>query len=285
MIDLSVLTPAEDERPGQAPQALGRDLVAASFHRLREALLEAGGRAEESRVGELHDGPQIRQPVLDRRASDGDPVAGRQGPHGRRLPGRRVLDGLRLVHHDPVPLDLRQIGRVPRREGVGRDDEVGLADRRREVLAAGPFGSVMDVDPQARRELRHLALPVADERHRTDQQGRTDVGRRPDGRPMPVWSPSRRASTVADLPRPMSSARIRPSPSDSRKVSQARPRSWYGRRVPVKPSGAGTGSSRRSTWPDRRSPSSPSAATDTTGRPPGPSSVDSPAWSRSPTVI
>ena len=74
---------------------------------------------------------------------------------------------------------------------------------------------------------------------------------------------------MAVLPRPMSSARIAPSPSCSRKASQARPRSWYGRSVPVKPSGAGTGSSRRSTWPASRSPSGPSAVTDTTGSPAG----------------
>ena len=44
----------------------------------------------------------------------------------------------------------------------------------------------------------------------------------------------------------MSSARIAPKPRSPRNASQARPRSWYGRSSPWKPSGVGSGASRRS---------------------------------------
>ena len=43
-----------------------------------------------------------------------------------------------------------------------------------ERLAAGSLGAVVDVHPQLRGEPRRLPLPVADQRHRADQQGRPE---------------------------------------------------------------------------------------------------------------
>ena len=83
------------------------------------------------------------------------------------------------------------------------------------------------------------------------------MGSRPPGRQQD------RSWTV--FPRPMSSARMAPTPSRPRNDSHDSPRCWYGRSVPSKPSGVSIGSSRWSAWPDSRSPSHPSASTAVSG--------------------
>jgi len=81
------------------------------------------------------------------------------------------------------------------------------------------------------------------------------------GTPCAARSWSSNASVCTLLPSPMSSARMPPRPRSLRKDSQARPRSWYGRRSPRNEEGALTGVSERSPAPESRSPSHPSAAT------------------------
>ncbi len=83
------------------------------------------------------------------------------------------------------------------------------------------------------------------------------------GAPGPSCTSS--ASVVIVLPRPMSSASTPPRPSPDRKLSQASPRSWYGRSVASRPGGVASGVSRRSACPDSRSPSAPSASTASSG--------------------
>ena len=81
--------------------------------------------ADEAGVGEVEDRPQVAEAVLDRRAGEGEPGAGRDA--AQLLAGLvgRVLDGLRLVEDDPVPRQLGQRVDVAHRGAVGGDDDVG----------------------------------------------------------------------------------------------------------------------------------------------------------------
>ncbi len=90
---------------------------------------ERGPGADEAGVGEVEDGPQVAEAVLDRRAGEGDAGAGRDA--AQLLGGLvgRVLDGLRLVEHDPAPGDGGQGLDVADRGAVGGDDDVGAGDR------------------------------------------------------------------------------------------------------------------------------------------------------------
>ena len=99
-----------------------------------------------------------------------DALAGGEGARRLRLPGRGVLDRLRLVEHHPPPRDVAQCLDVARGDRVGRDHEVGAGDGLLEPLAAGPVGAVVHVDGQVGSEPLRLALPVADERHRADEE-------------------------------------------------------------------------------------------------------------------
>ena len=82
-----------------------RAWLAATVLVAREAGDELRSWADEPRVGEVEDGPQVAQPVLHRRAGEGEP---RPGGDAAQLDGGlvgRVLDGLRLVEHKITPTD------------------------------------------------------------------------------------------------------------------------------------------------------------------------------------
>ena len=100
--------------------------------------MNAGPGADEARVGEVEDGPEVAEAVLDRRAGEGDADAGRDA--AQLLGGLvgRVLDGLRLVEHDAVPLALGERLDVADRGAVGGDDDVGLGDLVVELVGRWP---------------------------------------------------------------------------------------------------------------------------------------------------
>ena len=149
---------------------------------------------------------------------------------------------------------LRSVGRVPGRERVRGDHQVAAGDGVGEGLAPGALGAVVDVHPQLRGEPGGLPLPVADQRHRADQQARAAALARI------AWRPGSSASSCTVLPRPMSSARTPPSPARLQEVQPGqaarlvRPqRAAEGRRHGDRRPAA----ARRR--PDSRSPSQPSA--------------------------
>ena len=74
---------------------------------------EGARRAEQSRVQEVEERPEIDEPVLDGRARQRDPASRAERLDGAGLLGAGVLDGLRLVENDQRPLGLGQ----PRRGG------------------------------------------------------------------------------------------------------------------------------------------------------------------------
>src|SRR5215469_17260389 len=98
--------PAQDERTRDTPELRGRTLVAGPLDRDGKPLPELLRRAEQARAGELHQRPQVRQPVLYWCASQRDPRSGRYGPDCLSLASSRVLNVLRLVADHPGPLDL-----------------------------------------------------------------------------------------------------------------------------------------------------------------------------------
>ena len=173
--------------------------------------------------------------VLDRRAGQRD-AAGRGYRAGDRLGlrRRRVLDLLRLVEHEPSPLHLRRVLDVAGDERVGGEHDVvraGPLGERRAWPRGGrlPWCTSTESSGAKRRSSR---CPVAEHRHRADDERRASTPR----------SASTLAMSWAVLPRPMSSARQAPRPSRPRNASQPTPRCWYGRSAPANPAGVATGS-------------------------------------------
>ncbi len=193
-----------------------------------------------------------------------------------RLPGRRVLDGLRLVDHEPAPLDRGQRGRVAGGQRVGGDDQVGLGDGPRERLAARPA---------RRRGARAPAASGANLAASRCQLPTSDIGQTSSVGPASAGSPASSASSCTVLPSPMSSARTPPSPGPLQEVQPGQARA-PGRAAACRrtrrrrhrlqpPVGVGRPADRRASPRPRRP---------TTGRPPG-ASADPPArCSSSPTV-
>src|SRR5260370_41536898 len=79
---------------------------------------------------EVKDRPQIAQAVLDRRASQGQPMWGDKLEDCTRLSGLWILDVLRLINYDSVPLQVPQELFVqPRQCEGGQGNIVRLAPR------------------------------------------------------------------------------------------------------------------------------------------------------------
>ena len=95
------LHPAQDVGPHQlAQRAVG------VVGPLGQALGVAGellGVAQQARIDEVEDRPQIAEVIFDRRSGQRDPRLGLQRLRRFGLPGVRVLDRLRLVQDDEAP--------------------------------------------------------------------------------------------------------------------------------------------------------------------------------------
>ena len=74
------LEPPEHERAGEPLQGGGRRLVAVALDGNGEAVPERRLRAEQAGVEEVHQRPQLEEPVLDRRAGERHPGRGRAAP-------------------------------------------------------------------------------------------------------------------------------------------------------------------------------------------------------------
>ena len=157
-------------QPAQALAAVG---VPVALDRDGEAPPERRGAAQQPRVEEVHERVQLAQPVLHGRARQGDAAGRGERTHRPALACAGVLDRLGLVQHQPVPLVGGQILLVPGGQGVGGDQQIGVADLLRQGLAREAIGSVVDGDAQRRHEARGLLRPVPDHRQRADQQGRS----------------------------------------------------------------------------------------------------------------
>ena len=169
-----VLLAPEDERLHDRAQPLERPLVAAQLDRPRERPLEPLARAEQARVDDVHDRPELAEPVLDRRAGHRElPARGEPAQRLRAL-GRGVLDVLRLVEQHPVPGDPRERVGVAGGDVVGGDDDVAVRRDHRERLSRQPAHPVVEVDAQRRREPLDLGAPLADDAHRADDERRAE---------------------------------------------------------------------------------------------------------------
>ncbi len=169
-----VLFAPEDERLHDRAQPLQRPLVAAQLDRSRERPLERLARAEQARVDDVHDRPELAEPVLDRGAGHRQLPA--RGESAQRLGalGRGVLDVLRLVEQDAVPGDPRERVGVAGGDVVGGDDDVAVRGDHRERLSRQPAHTVVEVDAQRRREPLDLGAPLANDAHRADDERRTE---------------------------------------------------------------------------------------------------------------
>ena len=140
-----------------------------------DELLELLLRTEQARAEEIKQGPKVGQPVLDRGAGEHDSRSGPEPLDGPGLPRRRILDGLRLVEHDQLPVDLRQ-PRLAQEHPVGRHDDVGALEglgrvggRPVEPVLRG-LGRMDELGAERRGEPVHLRFPVPQQGSRQNQQ-------------------------------------------------------------------------------------------------------------------
>ena len=156
-----VLRPPEDERLDDRAQPLQRLGVPERLDRLGERALEPVAGAEQARVDDVHDRPQLAEPVLDRGAGHRQLPASRKPPERTRPLRRRVLDVLRLVQQQPVPGDEGKRVDIPGCDVVRGDDDVVRVRGTGERRAGEPSGAVVEMDAQGWCEAARSPLPIA----------------------------------------------------------------------------------------------------------------------------
>ena len=156
-----VLRAPEHERPHERAEPLERVGVASELDRAGERPLEGLAGAEQARVDEIHDRPELSEAVLDRCPREGERTATRDAPERAMSLRPRVLRVLRLVEEQPVPLDLRQRVDVSGRDVVRGHDDVALARGGDEGGADEPARPVMQVHAQPRARSARSRVPTA----------------------------------------------------------------------------------------------------------------------------
>ena len=157
----AVLRPPQDERLHHRPEPLERPRVAVRLDRACEAALEPLARAEQAGVDDVHDRPELVEPVLDRRARHRERAA-RVEPAQRPRPlGGGVLDVLRLVEQQPVPADQRERLDVAGGDVVRGDHDIARAGDLHELGAGQALAAVVQVDAQRRARTARSPAPTA----------------------------------------------------------------------------------------------------------------------------
>ncbi len=100
-------------------------------------------RTDEARVGEVEDGPEIGDPVLDGRT--GERQASVRTDAAQLLGGiaGRVLDGLRFVEHHRAPHGGREHVDVANGGRVRGDDDVGVDQLSSKLIGLGSRHAVV----------------------------------------------------------------------------------------------------------------------------------------------
>ena len=169
------LAATEDEGLDRLRDQFEFRTLAGGAGRLDE-ITEASRPTEHPRIEELEERPELAQVVLDRRAREREALAGVEQPTGLGDLTGGVLDRLRLVEHDQVPLDLAELEHVATQQCVVRDEHVELGEVFQDSRS---IGTGVGHRPQLGREPRGLVEPVEDQAGRRDHQGRSPhVGRR-----------------------------------------------------------------------------------------------------------
>ena len=123
--------------------------------------------AENAGHGELEDGPEVEQAVLDRRSGESESTGCRKGAGGAGILRGRVFDVLRLVEDDCTPPDGAEFFLLGSELGVVDDEEVSCS-----VEAGFSYTvAVPDLDADAGKEAGGFGSPVVLDRLRADYQG------------------------------------------------------------------------------------------------------------------
>ena len=157
------LRPAQHKRANHLAEMLAAILVEQLFDRDGEALAEFAGAAKQAGVEHVHDRPELGEMVLDRRAGERDAARGNKRPNGDARGGGWILDLLRFIEGDAVPVDLRELVLIAMGQCVAGDDDIMPGGGVGEDFAAHALRAVMEEDLEVWRESLELAHPVADD--------------------------------------------------------------------------------------------------------------------------
>ena len=167
------LLPPQDERVDEPVESLDVLRVPVPLDVGTDGVVEGLRRAQQPGITEIHEGVQLRQPVLHRGTAERDAVVGRDRPDRPRLRGARVLDVLRLIGDHPTPPQTGVAGRVASHGPVGRQHQIHRLGRGRELLLRHLARAVVHQDAQRRHMPGDLRVPCLQHRGRGHDEGGT----------------------------------------------------------------------------------------------------------------
>jgi len=131
--------------------------------------------AEVAGLDEIHDAPQIQQPVFQRRAGERQAIFGFELLDRLRDLGARVFDELRLVQNHRAERELLQFLQIAPEQRVIGHNQIVLRNLFAQIV---PGRAAFEHEHlQTRREPLRLAPPVVQHGRRTDDEGRLGIFR------------------------------------------------------------------------------------------------------------
>ena len=150
-------------------------LLIAIGDRILETAAERGFAAEQTRLDEGKDRPQVSQRIFDRGAGERETMIGAQIAHDPRDLRTRVLRVLRFIEDERAKIELLENRGIEARERVGRDHDIGVVDlfEPLRAIAARLEAQRLEIGGEA----RDLRFPrMRDRGRRDDERGRATFG-------------------------------------------------------------------------------------------------------------
>ena len=164
-----------------APQNIGLDEAAQGGVASRglsqpfEVTGKGGGSAEQARVEEIEEGPEVARAVFDRSAGEGEPPWSSEFLDGFGLDGAGVFDGLGFIENDGGPGVFLQSGAALEQSVSGQDGVisrkhfVSLGKGGGELVPRCP-GRMGGEDAEVGSEFFEFGLPVSNQAGGDNQQ-------------------------------------------------------------------------------------------------------------------
>ena len=115
-----------------------------TLDRNRKPATEFSRRTQISRVQKFHDGPKLRESVLNWCSGQSNTASSRERANGGGLLGWRILDVLGFIENNPVPFGTFKVFFVTTNQRIGGHHNIAGLDHAIERVTTGALQAMVN---------------------------------------------------------------------------------------------------------------------------------------------